>query len=138
MIDDNRKKRKLDEAEDERWSAAELLGTEVRKVAPPSLALPAPFQKNLGPDNAVACNRPFEGDTLPLALLHEAFVMFKSQCEEASSDKGLACFSSLTLSPCKWYESEIQRRQEIQDILSTHLILDFPVQKIPGTESTTD
>jgi hypothetical protein len=114
------------------------LKTEVRKAAPSSLALPALFQKISGPDHVVACNRPFEADTLPLALLHQAFATFQNRCEKAPSDKALACFGTLTISACKWYESETQRRQEIQAILSTHLGLHFLEQKIPGTEFTTD
>jgi hypothetical protein len=138
MIADDSKKRKLDETEDERLSAVKLLKAEISKAAPQSLALPAQFRTITGPGHTIACNRPFEADTVPLVLLEEAFAIFKRRCDRAPSDEGLACLGALTPLACQWHDLETQRREEVRSILREYLNLRFDEQKVAGTEFTTD
>ncbi|KAI0252373.1 hypothetical protein BJV78DRAFT_350633 [Lactifluus subvellereus] len=136
-------KRKRDEEEkvvetDVSPPGAKLLKTEVGKAAPSSLAYPGEFSKIAGPGHAITCNRPFEYDTIPLVLLHEAFGIFKDRCEAAPSEQALACLEELAHVGCKWYASEAIRRPEIQSVLQKHMGLRLHEQKVPGTEFTTD
>lgn len=90
-----------------------------------------------GPGHAIACNRPFEHNTLPLALLHNAFGIFKDRCKEAPSERALTFPGKLTAETCKWYQDETKQRSAIQSVFEEHLGIRFH-QKVPNTESTTD
>jgi hypothetical protein len=53
----------------------------VLRGSPPSMASPAEFKKEAGPDNIIGCGRPFEESTIPIALLDEAFAVFKANAQ---------------------------------------------------------
>ena len=68
----------------------ELLKTEISKVAPSPLAAPHNFSQIAGPGHIIACNRPFEYNTLPHALRHEPFGNIKDRCKAVPSERALA------------------------------------------------
>jgi hypothetical protein len=128
------KKRKRDEAEDDRPSGVKLLKTEISKAAPSFLALAAPYRGIARPGHVMARNHSFEADTLPLVLLDEAFAIFKTRREGVPSKEGLACLGALTPRACQWYASEAHRREAVQSVFREHLNLRFREQRLPGTE----
>ncbi|KXN93307.1 hypothetical protein AN958_00231, partial [Leucoagaricus sp. SymC.cos] len=103
-----------------------------------SLADPKAFEKISGQGRAICCNRPFESYTLPLALLHEAFSIFRARCKAAPSKRALDCLKDLAPVACKWYDSEIQRREQIRSVFKEQLGLGLYEQKVTGTEYMTD
>ena len=115
-------------------SGLKRLRTETGKGSPSYLALPLEFSKISGPRHVMACNRPFENNTIPLVLFHKAFGIFKDRCKAAPSERALAFLEKLTFKACEWYQDETKRRSAIQSVFLEYLGLDF----IPGTEFTTD
>jgi hypothetical protein len=45
------------------------------------MASPAEFKKEAGPDNIIGCGRPFGESSIPIALLDEAFAVFKANVQ---------------------------------------------------------
>lgn len=111
--------------------------TETGKVVPSSLAVPGKFCFIAGPGHAIACNRPFEYNTLPLVLHHEAFGVFKDRCKAPPSERALAFLDELTAKVCKLYQEETQRRSAIESMFRDHLGVRFH-EKVPNNEYTTD
>ncbi|KAH9987923.1 hypothetical protein BJV74DRAFT_796390 [Russula compacta] len=107
ITDGRGKKRKREE--DDLPPTVKLLKKQVGNAPPLSLAYPSQFRNIAGPGHAICRNRPFEYDTIPLVLLHEAFGMFKDGCEAAPSEKALACLGGLTTVACHWQEDEADR-----------------------------
>jgi len=85
----------------------------------------------------MACNRPFEYDTLPLVLLYEAFGMFKDRCNAAPSERALVFLNELTVAACEWFPDENQRRATIRSLFQERLNIRFHEEKVPNTEYTT-
>ncbi|KAF8346740.1 hypothetical protein F5887DRAFT_1158236 [Amanita rubescens] len=106
--------------------------------APSTLADASRFKQIVGPERAIALNRPFEPLTIPLVLLHEAFAIFKDRCEKAPSERALICLGELAPVACEWHGLELERRTEIQFILERHMGLRLHEQTVPGTEFMTD
>ena len=111
---------------------------EVGGAAPSTLAKPSNFREIAGPGHVMACNRPFEYDTLPLVLLHEVFGMFKDRCNAAPSEQALAFHNKLTFAACKLFEDEDQRRSTIWALFQEYLDIQFHEEKVINTEYTTD
>jgi len=107
-------------------SGLKRLRAETCKGSPSYLALPLEFSKISGPHHTIACNRPFEVDTIPLVLFHKAFGIFKDRCKAAPSERALALLEELTFKACEWYQDETKQRSAIQSVFSEHLGLDFP------------
>ncbi len=102
------------------------------------MAEPHEFSRIVGLDHLIACNRPFEYKTLPLALLHKAFGIFTDRCKAAPSARALEFLNKLALTTCVWYQEETQRRSAVQSVFQKHLGIRFDSGKIFNTEYTTD
>ena len=111
--------------------------TEIGKALPSTLAASIEFSKITGPGHDIAYNRPFEYNTLPLVLLHEAFGIFKDRCKAAPSARALAFLNELAVQACKWYLDKTSRRSAIQTVFAHSLGLQFR-EKVSKTEFTTD
>ncbi|KAI0289256.1 hypothetical protein BC826DRAFT_1107124 [Russula brevipes] len=98
-----------------------FLKRELGNIPPSLLACPSTFRKVSGPGHVIACNRPFESDTIPLVLLHEAFVIFKNRCQLGPSVKAMSFLKELAPIASNWYNLEVEQRLEqrtyIHDIL---------------------
>jgi hypothetical protein len=94
----------------------------------------------VGPNKFIGCNRPFEPDTIPVNLLDEAFGVFMSKYEKSPSTKALSLLDELSVASCKWYPSEMYRREAVQRIINQHTSLEFSSQVVvvDGRESITD
>lgn len=92
----------------------------------------------MGPNHVIACNRPFEYNTLPLVLLHSAFGVFKDKCKAAPSERALAFLDELAVKACNWYQEETERRSAIQAVFAKLLGIRFREEGISNTEYTTD
>ena len=114
-----------------------LLKKEIGMAAPSSLAPSREFKKIAGSEHIIGCNRPFESDTLPLVLLHEAFGIFENRCETAPSERALTCLMELAPVACEWHDDGHKRWLEIQTVLEPGLGLRFHTEKIVDTELTT-
>ena len=101
------------------------------------MAEPYEFCQISGPNHAIACNRPFEYGTLPVALQHEAFGIFKDRCKAPPSKRSLLFLDKVAFKACEWYKEETQRRTAIQSAFE-ELDIRFHVEKVPNTEFTTD
>ena len=108
------------------------------KAAPSSLAVPSLFNTITGREQIVAYNRPYDRNTIPLVLLHEAFAIFEDRCQEEPSNKALFCLTELAPVACRQYDSEVTRRAAIRAVLETCMDLSLPEQKVPGKEYVTD
>lgn len=106
------------------------------KCVPSSLSKPSTFQTLA--QQVVACNRPFNFDTIPITLLQEEFGLFMDDCKVLPSPKSQELLQALTVAACKWYENETQRRSEIQKVLDDVAGLYLPAETISGTEYKTD
>ena len=99
----------------------------------PSSLAASGFSKIVGPGHAIACNRPFESDTIPIVLLQKVFSNFKNRCKRAPSEEGLACLEQLVPIACKWHGSEDSRQSAILSKLGLHAGLFLHKQLTPGT-----
>jgi hypothetical protein len=106
------------------------------KHAPSSLSKPSAFQTSA--QQVVACNRPFDADTIPITLLQEEFGLFMDDCKVLPSPKSHELLQALTVAACKWYENKTQRRSEIQKVFDDVVGLYLSAETIGGTEYTTD
>ncbi|GJJ11044.1 hypothetical protein Clacol_005275 [Clathrus columnatus] len=103
---------------------------------PSSFAKPDLFQVLTA--NTVQCNRPFEYDILPIALLQQEFVDFRNDCTQEPSAMAIQLLEDLTVAACKWYEREEHRRDAIKDAISNTTNLSVSPGVIKGTTRTTD
>ena len=110
--------------------------SKMAKYAPSFLSKPSAFQ-TLAQD-VVACNRPFDSDTIPITLLQEEFGLFMDDCKVLSSPKSQKLLQALTVAACKWYENETQRRSEIQKVFDDVAGFYLSAEIIAGTEYKTD
>ncbi|KAF8343709.1 hypothetical protein F5887DRAFT_1206316 [Amanita rubescens] len=101
------------------------------KNAPSSLSKPSAFQDSA--QQVVACNRPFDFDTIPITLLQEEF-----GCKVLPSPKSQELLQALTVAACKWHENETKRRSEIQEVLNDVAGLNLAAETIAGTEYKTN
>ena len=85
--------------------------------APSSLSL-SNFNSSLVP--VVACNRPFDFDTIPISLLQKEFGLFldDSSCKVLPSPKSQELLQALTVAACEWHENRTQRRSAFQEVLN--------------------
>ena len=111
---------------------------EVEKGSPSSMANPRLFKTLAGPQHVIGCNRPYETDTIPVALLHPVFGIFKDRCKEPPSELALSLLNAINPVACEWQDFEIQRRSVVREMFQRYLGLNFLEQKIPGTEYATD
>ena len=81
------------------------------------MASPAEFKKEAGPDNIIGCGRPFDESTMPIALLDEAFAVFKADVQSPSMTSLLG---ELTEVCCKWVDSEQGRQDAVQKVFKRH------------------
>jgi hypothetical protein len=113
-----RRRGELDDLTTERMRLAKMA-----KRAPSSLSKPSAFQTSA--QQVVACNRPFNFDTIPITLLQKEFGLFMDNCKVLPSLKSQELLQALTMAACKWYENKTQRRSEIQkvfdDVVDLHL-----------------
>ncbi|TFK50474.1 hypothetical protein OE88DRAFT_1808792 [Heliocybe sulcata] len=130
-------KRKHDSHNRPESMALKRLKTDIA-MKPSSLTAPSEFQKIVGEGHAISCNRPFDCHTLPLVLLHEAFTIFKDRCREDPSEQALSCLNQLSVVGCAWFETQVERRSEIQAVLKECMDLSLPESKVPGTDYGTD
>ena len=77
------------------------------------MAVGAKFRNHTGPGRAIGCNRPYEKDTIPIALLDEAFGIFKDKCEGLPS---LTLLNELSYTSCRWYSSQPARQVAVQEV----------------------
>ena len=127
-------KRRRGELDD--LTAEKLRLSKMAKYAPSFLSKPFAFQ-TLAQD-VVACNRPFDSDTIPITLLQEEFGLFMDDCKVLPSPKSQELLQALTVAACKWYESETQRRSEIQKVFDDVAGFYLSAEIIAGTEYKTD
>jgi len=99
----------------------------------PSSLAASGFREIVGPGHAIACNRPFENDTITIVLLHEAFGIFKERCKQAPSEAALACLERLVPIVCQWHESEDSQQSAILSVIGSHTGLYIDKQLVPGT-----
>ena len=125
-----RRHSELDDITTERMRLAKMA-----KHAPSSLSKPSAFQTSA--QQVVACNRPFDFDTIPITLLQEEFGLFMDDCKVLPSPKSQELLQALTVAACKWYENETQRRSEIQNVFDDVAGLYFSAETISGTEYKT-
>ncbi|GJJ11048.1 hypothetical protein Clacol_005279 [Clathrus columnatus] len=104
--------------------------------SPSSFANPDLFQVLIA--NAVQCNRPFEYDILPIALLQQEFADFRNDCTQEPSAMTIQLLEDLTVAACKWYEREEHRRDAIKDAIFNTTNLSVSPGVIKGTTRTTD
>ena len=128
------KRRRRDEFDDLITERKRL--AKIAKRAPSSLSKPSVFQALA--QQVVACNRPFDFDTIPITLLQEEFGLFMDDCKVLPSPKSQELLQALTVAACKWYENETQRRSEIKQVLDDVADLYLYTETIAGTEYTTD
>jgi hypothetical protein len=131
-------KHNLEDKEDDMPHPIKRMKYKVEKGSPSSMASPRLFKTIVGPTGVIGCNRPYETDTIPVALLHPAFGIFKDRCKEPPSELALSLLNTLTPVACEWHDYKIQRRTIIRGMFQKYLALDFLEQKIPGTEYVTD
>lgn len=113
-----------------------LLLAKFSKHSPSSLSKPSEFKSFA--QNIVCCNRPFEFDTIPIALLQEEFGHFKDDCQVTPSAKAQELLQNLTVVACEWHDSETDRRSEVQSVLDDKADLYLSAETISGTEYKTD
>ena len=126
-----RRRGELDDLITERQRLAKMA-----KCAPSSLSKPSTFRTLA--EKVVACNRPFDFDTIPITLLQEEFGLFMDDCKVFPSPKSQELLQALTVAACKWHEYETQRRSEIQKVLDDVAGLYLSAETIAGTEYKTD
>jgi hypothetical protein len=124
--------------EEDEPEAVKRLKLEIGKASPSVLAFPNEFQRIMGTNHAIGCNRPFETTTIPLVLLHEVFGLFKDRCLQHPSVTAMTCLNELAPTACMWYMNETDRRDAILNVLSERLGLTFHPEKVPGTGYSTD
>lgn len=105
------------------------------KQAPSSLSEPSTFQT--AAQDVVACNRPFDWDTIPITLLQEEFGLFMDDRKVLPSPKSQELLQALTVAACKWHENETQRRSEIQKVFNDVAGFYLSAEFIDGTEYKT-
>jgi hypothetical protein len=131
-------KRKHDEVEID-WKSR--LCKLINKGSPSSLAASPQFKTVAGLDKIIGCNRPFERDTIPIVLLHEAFGVFRDRCADLPSTKALLLLDKLTEACCGWYNLEPNRQVAVQEVLEEYASLKFTPQVVTlgdGKQCTTD
>ncbi|KAI0293993.1 hypothetical protein BC826DRAFT_1013672 [Russula brevipes] len=131
------KKRKYDEGDGQPPEVKRLMRA-FSTAAPSSLAVPSLFSTITGREQIVAYNRPYDRETIPLVLLHEAFAIFEDRCQEEPSNKALFCLTELAPVACRQYDSEVTRRAKIRAVLERCMDLSLPEQTVPGTDYVTD
>ena len=107
---------------------------------PSSTAVGTKFRKYTGPDRIIGCNRPYEKDTIPIALLDEAFGIFRDKCEDLPSETALTLLNELSYTCCSWYSSESARQVAVQEVFTRCSPLKFAPHVIVTNERqcTTD
>ena len=88
------------------------------------LSVQSVYLSNFNSTAVVACNRPFNFDTIPISLLQKEF--------------GLFLLQALTVAACEWHENRTQRRSAFQEVPNNVAQLYLSAETIPGTEYTTD
>ena len=89
------KRKEQEDAEDREPAAVSRLKREIDNMAPSSLNDPGRFKQISGPMHTINCNRPFESDSIPIALLDENFGHFLKRKSEPPSLKAVLLLHKL-------------------------------------------
>lgn len=111
---------------------------EQTKPAPSTLAKPEAFRRISSPNQSIACNRPFEYETLPLELMDPSFGIFRDRLEKPPSHHSLDFCAYLVHTACKQFTKEADRMSDIREVFKTRLGLDLHPETITGHECETD
>ena len=104
------------------------------------LSVQSVYLSNFNSTAVVACNRPFNFDTIPISLLQKEFGLFldDSSCKVLPSPKSQELLQALTVAACEWHENKTQRRSAFKEVLNNVAQLYLSAETIPGTEYTRD
>lgn len=109
--------------------------------SPSSLTQAKSFKIVAGMEGAIGCNRPFEADTVPIALLDEVFLEFKeiqSGSVGPPSTRAYRLLDQLAEAACGWYSDEKKRAPIIGEILSDVAGIALKPGVVNGTIFQTD
>ncbi|KAK1217271.1 hypothetical protein PQX77_020063 [Marasmius sp. AFHP31] len=119
MPDIQTKKRKHEELNSEQSEESKPLD-KIKDCVPLTVCKPPKYQKVVEPSGPIACNRPHTYDKIPIDLLDENFGLFKDRCAAPPSSKAIAFAAKLADVATNWFQTEAERRDEINEVIWAH------------------